>query len=140
MVLQSLWMINSTISKIRQMSKLYRSERRYVFIYLFILKGIFHTIAESTHLYIHTLYRCPHKIHISQFFYLQQGYNILLCLDRNRCYKIYICNPQSLVFLQQQLLYATYKINFYCENEILYERLKWDEESFNIIKNRLLLS
>ena len=123
MVLQSLWMINSTISKIRQMSKLSRSKERYVFIYLFILKGIFHTIAGWTHIYTYYIVEHTRNTHIA-IFYLQQGHNILLCLDRNRCYKIYICNPQSLVFLQQQLLYATYKINFYCENEILYDRLE----------------
>ena len=94
MVLQSLWMINSTISKIRQMSKLSSSKERYVFIYLFILKGIFHTIAESTHIYTHYIVAQTRTTHIA-IFYLQQGHNILLCLDRNRCYKIYICNPQN---------------------------------------------
>ena len=73
------------------------SEGRYVFIYLFILKGIFHTIAESTHLYTHIILLHTQNTHIA-IFYLQQGHNILLCLDRNRCYKIYISNPQNLVF------------------------------------------
>ena len=124
MVLQSLWMINSTISKIRQMSKLSRSKERNVFIHLFILKGIFHTIVESTHIYTYYTVKHTRSTHIA-IFYLQQGHNILLCLDRNRCYKIYICNPQRSVFLQQQLI-RNMKINFYCEMKV---EVVWEVKS-----------
>ena len=67
-------------------------------------------------------------------FYLQQGQNILLCLDRNRCYKIYICNLQSSVFLQQQLI-RNLENKFLLRNEMLYERLIRDEVSFD--KNKV---
>ena len=124
MVLQSLWMINSTISKIRQMSKLSRSKARNVFIYLFILKGIIHTIVESTHIYTYYIVEHTRNTHIA-IFYLQQGHNILLCLDRNRCYKIYISNLQRSVFLQQQLI-RNMKINFYCEMKV---EVVWEVKS-----------